>query len=57
MDIFAPVFTLCIISVLFILYLNIFYDITCQRLFEKEDDNKKSETDEEDIDINFPSIK
>ena len=37
MEIFAPTVSICIVCVLFLIYLNIYYDVSCQKLFEKED--------------------
>ena len=48
MELFAPVITTCIISVMFLIYLNIYYDVSCQRLFEKEDTQSLENIDEED---------
>lgn len=48
MDLFPPVISVCIISLLFLIYLNVFYDVTCQRLFEKEDTLSLENIDEED---------
>ena len=37
MEIFAPVISICITCVIFLIYLNIYYDVSCQKLFERED--------------------
>ena len=48
MELFVPVITTCIISVMFLIYLNVYYDVSCQRLFEKEDTQSLENIDEED---------
>lgn len=48
MELFPPVITTCIISVMFLIYLNIYYDVSCQRLFEKEDPRSVENIDEDD---------
>ena len=48
MELFAPVITTCIISVMFLIYLNIYYDVSCKRLFEKEDHHSIENIDEDD---------
>lgn len=46
MELFTPVITTTIICLMFLIYLNIFYDVSCQRLFEKE--NFETLTDDDD---------
>lgn len=50
MDLFSPVITICILSLMFLIYLNIYYDVTCQRIFEKEDFIESEESAEDDDD-------
>ena len=49
MELFAPVVSTCILCVIFLIYLNIYYDVSCQRLFDKED-YQSLENDENDED-------
>lgn len=50
MDLFSPVMTLCILSLMFLIYLNVYYDVTCRRIFEKEDFIESEESAEDDDD-------
>ena len=52
MELFTPVISTCIICVMFLIYLNVYYDVSCQRLFEKED-HKYLENDEKNDDDDY----
>ena len=55
MDLFSPVMSVCILSLMFLIYLNVYYDVTCQKIFEKEEfiENGESTEDEDDGGKNY----
>ena len=51
MDLFTPVISTCIICVMFLIYLNVYYDVSCQRLFEKEDNESLENNDNDEYNL------
>ena len=48
MELFTPVITTCIVCLMFLIYLNIYYDVSCQKLFEKEEHESLENNDGND---------
>jgi len=51
MEIFTPVISICVLSLLFFIYLKVYYDISCQRIFENNDSEAIEDNDDYSLDI------